>query len=280
MKISADCKINLHLHIKEKLPDGYHSLETVFHQIPFGDEIDIVTSDDGLIHFSSSGIEIPDGGTNICVKAAELLRNLCGKNYGCRIRLKKNVPIGAGLGGGSSDAASVLKALNNIWQLNLTKAELERAGLELGADVPFFISGGCAWAEGKGEILTALEPLLEKGVILLVYPYIHISTPWAYKNLNLNLTKSGDNVIFAEVSKKRASRRHCKEMFFNDFEALVFEKYPEIGKIKKMMIDGGADLSAMSGSGSAVFGYFPSGTVPGELMSKLGKSCFVKAVKL
>ena len=280
MKLKANCKINLHLHITGKLPDGYHSIETIFQQIPFGDELDIEKSDDGKVHFSSSGIPIPDKGPNICVKAAEILKSKSVVDKGCRIHLQKNVPIGAGLGGGSSDAAAVLKTLNRLWGLDLSENELETAGLEIGADVPFFIRGGCAWGEGKGNVLKQLNPVLGKGAILLVYPNIHINTGWAYKNLNLNLTKSGDNVIFAEVSKKRASHRHCREMFFNDFEVVVFERYPEIGKIKQMMIDGGADLSAMSGSGSAVFGYFASGSVPCELISAFGKKCFVKAVKL
>ncbi|MBN2857116.1 MAG: 4-(cytidine 5'-diphospho)-2-C-methyl-D-erythritol kinase [Candidatus Delongbacteria bacterium] len=280
MKTTANCKLNLHLRVTGKLPDGYHSLETIFHEIPFGDELDIELSDDGKLHFSSSGIEIPDGGNNICVKAAEILKIKHGIKDGCRIHLQKNVPIGAGLGGGSSDAAAVLKSLNDLWGIGSTEKELEKMGLELGADVPFFIRGGCAWGEGKGELLRPMNPVLENGTILLIYPHLHINTSWAYKNLNLNLTKTADNVIFAEVSKLRAPLRHYFEGFFNDFEAVVFEKYPEIEKIKEFMINEGADFSAMSGSGSTVFGFFTNEKMLEHAIRIADKNYFVKAIKL
>jgi 4-diphosphocytidyl-2-C-methyl-D-erythritol kinase len=280
MKVTANCKINLHLKVTGKLPDGYHSIETIFQEIPFGDVLEIEPSEDGNIHFSSSGIEIPDGGDNICVKAAELLQVKHGINNGCRIHLEKNVPIGAGLGGGSSDAASVLKSLNTLWDLELTQDELEKTGLELGADVPFFIRGGCARGEGKGEVLMPMEPVLKNGTILLIYPHLHINTSWAYKNLNLNLTKTADNVIFAEVSKSRAPLRHYFEDFFNDFETVVFDKYPEIGMIKEFMINEGADFSAMSGSGSTVFGFFTNEKMLEHAIRITDNNYFVKAIKL
>ena len=280
MKVTANCKLNLHLRITGKLPDGYHSLETIFQEIPFGDELEIEQSGDGNIHFSSSGIKIPDGGTNICVKAADILKLKYGINKGCRIHLQKNVPIGAGLGGGSSDAAAVLRSLNSLWGIGLSNTELERTGLELGADVPFFIKGGCAWAEGKGEVLKPIKPVLQNGTILLIYPHLHINTVWAYKNLNLNLTKTADNVIFAEVSKLRNPLRHYFEVFFNDFETVVFEKYPEIGKIKEFMINEGAEFSAMSGSGSTVFGFFTNEKMLEHAIRIADNNYFVKAIKL
>jgi 4-diphosphocytidyl-2-C-methyl-D-erythritol kinase len=280
MIVRANCKLNLHLKVTGKLPDGYHSLQTIFQEIPFYDEIMIETSGDGKIMFSAKGIDIPDGGSNICVKAAETLKEKYGVNQGCRIELVKNVPIGAGLGGGSSDAASVLKALNTLWDLKLGNSELEKIGLGLGADVPFFIRGGCAWAEGKGELLKPLPPLLAGGSILLVYPHIHISTPWAYRNLNLNLTKTADNVIFAEVSKLRLSPIGFRAEFTNDFEGVVFKEYPEIGQIKYLLLNEGADFAAMSGSGSTVFGFYSSEEKLSNSVSALNKNYFVKAVKL
>lgn len=280
MKVTANCKLNIHLKVTGKLPDGYHTLETIFQEIPFGDELEIESTEDGNIHFTSSGIEIPDGGTNICVKAAESLQRKHGINEGCRIHLQKNVPIGAGLGGGSSDAAAVLKSLNSIWGIGLTDGELEEIGLELGADVPFFVRGGCAWAEGKGEVLRPIKPVLKNGTILLIYPHLHINTSWAYKNLNLNLTKTADNVIFAEVSKMRKPLRHYFEEFFNDFETVVFDKYPEIGQIKEFMINEGADFSVMSGSGSTVFGFFTNEKMLEHAIRIADKNYFVKAIKL
>ncbi|HQO09712.1 MAG TPA: 4-(cytidine 5'-diphospho)-2-C-methyl-D-erythritol kinase [Clostridiales bacterium] len=280
MIVRANCKLNLHLKVTGKLPDGYHSLETIFQEIPFYDEIDIVSSDKDVIQFTSKGINIPGSGNNICVKAAELLKNNFNINKGCRITLKKNVPIGAGLGGGSSDAAAVLKALNVLWGLNLTDEELEKLGLKLGADVPFFIKGGCAWAEGKGELLKRIEPLLKNGSILLIYPHIHISTPDAYKKLNLNLTNLSGNVIFAEVSKPGVSLNVIRAGFINDFESVVFREYPEIGHIKELLLSEGAALAAMSGSGSSVFGFFTDEKRLIRASGLMDKNYFVHAVKL
>jgi len=280
MIVRANCKLNIHLRVTGKLPDGYHSLETIFQEIPFYDEIDIKALDSGLIEFASNGIKIPDGGKNICTKAADILKRTYGIKKGCRIVLTKNVPIGAGLGGGSSDAAAVLKALNELWGLSLSDAELEHIGLKLGADVPFFIKGGCAWAEGKGELLTPMEPLLKNGSILLIYPQIHISTPDAYRKLNLNLTNLSNNIIFAEVSKPGVSLSGIRAGLINDFESVVFKEYPEIGHIKELLLCEGADFAAMSGSGSAVFGFFTNENMIKKLIGKLDRNYFVKAVKL
>jgi len=277
----ANCKLNIHLRVTGKLPDGYHSLETIFQEIPFFDEIEITVSDSGIVEFSSSGIEIPDDGKkNICVKAADILKETFNIRKGCFINLKKNVPIGAGLGGGSSDAATVLKALNVLWSIGINDAELEKIGLKLGADVPFFIKGGCAWAEGKGELLKPIEPVLKNGAILLIYPHIHISTPAAYKMLNLNLTNLSDNVIFAEVSKSGVSIGGFRNRFVNDFENAVFREYPEIGQIKELLLNEGAEFAAMTGSGSTVFGFFTSDEKLRNSTGLINKNYFVKAVKL
>jgi len=280
MIFRANCKLNLHLRVTGKLPDGYHSLETIFQEIPFYDELDIEPAGDGSIHFSASGINIPDDGKNICVKAAELLKEKCSVSKGCKIHLMKNVPIGAGLGGGSSDAAAVLKALDGLWKIGLKNEELEALGLSLGADVPFFIKGGCAWGEGKGEVLRPLDPVLKNGSVLLVYPNIHVSTPWAYKNLKLNLTKTEGRVIFAEVSKQGFSLTGSPAGFMNDFEAAVFKEYPEIGRIKEILLKEGAELSAMSGSGSTVFGFFTSSANLDNSLKFLDDKYFVKAINV
>ncbi len=280
MRISANCKLNLHLRVTGKLPDGYHSLETIFQEIPFCDELEIDAADDGTVHFSASGIPIPENGNNICVKAAKILKEKFSITKGCRIHLRKNVPIGAGLGGGSSDAAAVLKALNGLWELRLKDSELEHIGLLLGADVPFFIKGGCAWAEGKGEILTQIPPVLKNGTVLLVYPNIHVSTPWAYKNLNLNLTKTTGSVIFAEVSKPGFDLNGSRAGFTNDFESAVFAEYPEIGRIKEILLKEGAELTAMSGSGSTVFGFFNTSGKLFNSLKFLDDKYFVKAINV
>ncbi|MCK4980868.1 MAG: 4-(cytidine 5'-diphospho)-2-C-methyl-D-erythritol kinase, partial [Candidatus Delongbacteria bacterium] len=251
MIYKANCKINVHLRIVGKLPNGYHELETIFQEIPLYDEIKISLNSTGKITFNSSGIPIPDGGTNICVKSAELLKEKYQVSKGCEISLKKNIPIGAGLGGGSSDAATVLKALNELWELNISVVELEKVGLELGADVPFFIKGGCALATGIGEVLTPIKPVLNDGYILLIYPNIHINTSEAYRNLNLNLTKKASNGIFA-LALKSSSEIHSKfDEFSNDFESYVFKEHDEIEIIKNALLNEGAEFAAMSGSGSS-----------------------------
>ncbi|MBU4486237.1 MAG: 4-(cytidine 5'-diphospho)-2-C-methyl-D-erythritol kinase [Candidatus Delongbacteria bacterium] len=280
MIYKANCKLNLHLRVTGKLPDGYHSLETIFQEIPFYDEIDISIPEEDKIEFSSTGIKIPDGDNNICVKAAEILKDKYSIRKGCKIILQKNVPIGAGLGGGSSDAAATLKALNELWSIGSGDDDLEKIALKLGADVPFFIKGGCACAEGKGEVLRPIEPLLKNGSILLIYPHIHISTPDAYRKLNLNLTNLSNNIIFAEVLKSGVSLSDFHKRFVNDFEDVVFKEYPEIGKIKELLLNEGADLAAMSGSGSTVFGFFTSEDKLRNSMSLINKNYFVKAVKL
>lgn len=275
----ANCKVNVHLRITGRLPSGYHELETIFQEIPFFDEIEITSNTSGEISFSSSGIIIPNG-TNICVQAAEILKKRYNVEKGCDISLKKIIPIGAGLGGGSSDAAAVLKALNELWELNLNEIELEKIGLKLGADVPFFIKGGCAAATGIGEILTSIKPVLSDGYVLLVYPNIHIDTSKAYRNLNLNLTKNASNSIFA-VALESSSGIHSKyNEFTNDFESYVFKEHPEIETIKNALLNKGAEFAAMSGSGSSVFGFFYDEIKIKEAKDHIDQNYFVKAVKV
>ena len=276
----ANCKINVHLRVVGKLPNGYHELETIFQEIPFYDEIEISSNSTGKITFNSSGISIPEDGTNICVKSAELLKEKYQVSKGCEISLKKNIPIGAGLGGGSSDAATVLIALNELWELNISVVELEKVGLELGADVPFFIKGGCALATGIGEVLTPIKPVLNDGYILLIYPNIHINTSNAYRNLNLNLTKIPTNGIFA-LALSSSSNIHSKyDEFINDFESYVFREHDEIEIIKNTLLNEGAEFAAMSGSGSSVFGFYKDVSKLEKAKDRIDQNYFVKAVKV
>ncbi|MDA3885748.1 MAG: 4-(cytidine 5'-diphospho)-2-C-methyl-D-erythritol kinase [Candidatus Delongbacteria bacterium] len=276
----ANCKINVHLRIVGKLPNGYHELETIFQEIPIYDEIEIVLNPTGKINFDSSGIEIPDGGTNICVKSAEILKERYKIVHGCNIYLKKNIPIGAGLGGGSSDAATVLKALNYLWELKLSDSELEKIGLELGADVPFFIKGGCAIATGIGEKLTQIDTVLKGGYILLIYPNIHINTSEAYRNLNLNLTKNTSNGIFA-LALNSSREIHLKyNEFINDFESYVFKEHGEIERLKNALLNEGAEYASMSGSGSSVFGFFTDKIRMKKVKNLIDQNYYVKAVKV
>ena len=276
----ANCKINVHLRIVGKLPNGYHELETIFQEIAIFDEIDIRSNSTGEITFQSSGIKIPDDGVNICTKSAEILQKKFNVKNGCNISLKKNIPIGAGLGGGSSDSATVLKALNDLWELKLSDSELEKIGLELGADVPFFIKGGCALATGIGEKLTQINTVLKDGYILLIYPNIHVNTSDAYRNLNLNLTKNTSNGIFALALNSSSDIHLNYDEFTNDFESYVFKEHGEIERIKNALLNKGAEYAAMSGSGSTVFGFFKDKLKLEKSKNLIDQNYYVKAVKV
>jgi len=180
---------------------------------------------------------------------------------GVRISLKKQIPTGAGLGGGSANAAMVLKGINELYDLELPHNQLVRLALTLGADVPFFIRGGTRYAEGVGEVLSEVN-LPTIGAILLVVPPIHISSKWAYGKVKNHLTGGFKSGKFAAALESYDSRQSVSfwstadEFFENDFESLVFQTYPEIGDIRKQLLDTGALFASLSGSGSTVFGIF------------------------
>ena len=196
---------------------------------------------------------VPIDGSNLISKAYHLLRSQVesvGTEYA--IHLKKQIPIGGGLGGGSSNAGETLNALNQLWQLNLTTEELETLGAEIGADVPFFIRGGIQLVEGIGDILTPVDPNLQEGYsFLLVVPPIHISTPWAYNALNKTLLPNKRFPKFPPLSKPMKW-----ELFDNDFQRVIRKTYPEISNIKEKLQNAGALYAGLSGSGSTVFGVF------------------------
>lgn len=256
MKLKADCKINLHLKVTGRRADGYHTIETIFQQIGFGDELELERAPDGQIIFKSSGLEITGCSENICEKAARLLNQYAGTNFGCTIFLQKIVPLGAGLGGGSSDAAAVLKGLNQLWGLNHSDEILEQLGVQLGADVPFFIKGGTAFASGIGEELQQVKPILPNGWLVLINPGVHINTGIAYKNIKYDLTNYKINGIFSTVLENDLGVGEIDALFENDFEGYVLSVHPEVGKIRQVLSLHGGEFCRMSGSGSTVFGYF------------------------
>lgn len=202
---------------------------------------------------SAEGAEVPDDDSNLISKAYKIIRaktETVDTEY--TIHLKKRIPIGGGLGGGSSNAAATLKALNQLWKLNLSPQELEKMGAELGADVPFFIKGGVQLIEGIGDMLTPIDLAPLEGIsFLLVVPPIHISTPWAYGALNKSLQPDKSHPKFPPLSKPMKW-----ELFDNDFERVIRKTYPEIGKIKENLQNAGALYAGLSGSGSTVFGVF------------------------
>lgn len=255
MLFKANCKLNLHLQVTSKREDGYHNIESIFTEIPFYDELTIEATNTDQVLFAESGLKIPPCKENICITAANLLKNKAGKGVGCKIMLNKYIPTGAGLGGGSSDAAAVLKALNQLWNLNINTSELQEIAVKVGADVPFFIEGGSALVTGIGDVLKPIKSPLKKGYIVLINNGIHISTEKAYKNIKKILTSKKERVKFSTLFEEGRNEWNYK-FFENDFESYAFLEYPELKRLRQMMYEKGAYLAGMTGSGSTIFGCF------------------------
>jgi 4-diphosphocytidyl-2-C-methyl-D-erythritol kinase len=229
MTLHAYAKINIGLHILGKRSDGFHNLETVFREIDLFDVIDLESHE--TIEMTADSILVPVDESNICVKAAQILQKEQNIRDGIMIHLKKNIPIGAGLGGGSSDAAAVLRGLNKFWELKLTNEQLSDVAAKIGSDVPFFIEGGNAYASGRGDVLDYFT-LDIPFWIAVVTPIIHISTAWAYNHLKLQ--RDGKSAgLRTKIGKQISSPRKLGSLVQNDFEQSIFEYYPEIGKVER-----------------------------------------------
>ncbi len=214
------------------------------------DEIQITLTDNGLITVECGSSSVPDGEDNIAWKAARAMLDLSGGGYGAEISIIKNIPVAAGLGGGSSDAAAVLDGMNRLLELRLPDQRLMEIGVKLGADVPFFIFKKAALAEGIGERLQAL-PQMPKVWLLLVNPGLHVSTAWVYKNLALTNRREPTKIpaLFSGVHDICA-------VLSNDLESVTIPAFPLISEIKRRMLANGASAAMMSGSGPTVFGIF------------------------
>jgi 4-diphosphocytidyl-2-C-methyl-D-erythritol kinase len=253
MTLRAYAKINLGLQILDKRSDGYHGIETVFHQVNLFDEIDL-SANTGGIRFHCDVREVPADESNLCIKAARLLQETTGIPGNVDIVLRKTIPLGAGLGGSSTDAAAVLKGLRKLRSLEILDSELRTLSASLGSDVPFFIDGGTAFAAGRGELLEPIEIEIPYWTVV-VTPPIHISTAWAYGNLQRHPHVRREN-LKAIVTNQIRDPRTLVNKLRNDFEPLVFRQHPEVMRIKEAFVRGGSDFALMSGSGSSVFGFF------------------------
>ncbi len=247
IRVKAPAKINLFLEITGKRADGYHTLSTVFQTISLGDRL--TGSHAKELMMTCSDPSLPVDERNLVMRAAMRLREALREPRGARIHLEKIVPMGAGLGGGSSDAATVLLMLLKLWKRRMPAARLARLAVKLGADVPFFLKGGLCWATGIGEKLTPLLPL-PKTWLVLVYPDFGVATKDAYARVRLP---------FADP--KKVALKNLSGHLFNRFEDLVFPDHPEISKLKELLISEGSTASLMSGSGSSVFGLVSSRAV-------------------
>jgi 4-diphosphocytidyl-2-C-methyl-D-erythritol kinase len=251
MILYPPAKINLGLHILAKRLDGYHEIETIMATIPFCDILEITVADqDEFIH---TGIQVPsDGQPNLCQRAVTLIRQQ--KEFpNVRIHLRKQIPVGAGLGGGSADASYTLLGLNALFNLGYSEAELENFAAQLGSDCPFFIKGGLQLAKGRGELLQPLTSLGREVQLVLCNPQIHVSTAQAYAGVKPTDQRASLKTIFE--SKDIGGLE-------NDFEPSIFESFPKIAQLKASLSAAGAFYAAMSGSGSSVFGLFEKDQKP------------------
>ncbi len=241
----APAKINLFLHVTGRREDGYHELQTAFQFITLADSLSVEITDDASISRRKATPGVPEE-DDLIIRAAKTLQDLTGCKSGCVLALDKKIPMGAGLGGGSSDAATTLLALNYLWNTGLTKTELADIGNQLGADIPVFIHGRAAWAEGTGDQLTAMD--LPETDFLLVVPPIHVETAKIFKHQRLT----------RDTPAKRIRGFHsdwCPDAlsgeFHNDLEAVVREEYPLVNEVIERLQAWGQPR--MTGSGSGVF---------------------------
>lgn len=264
ISVKAFAKINLGLLITGKRSDGYHTLETVFAPISWYDELTFVSAED--LGMTCNNLDLPSNDNNLCLKAANVLRDYAGITSGVSIDLTKNIPFGAGLGGGSSDAAITLKVLNTLWDIHASSADLHALAVKLGADVPYFLkTSGLAFASGIGEQIQDLDCSLPY-YIVTVFPGEHISTVWAYKNFYPNFERKIPDLKDMVVGLCDDRDLAVLPALKNDFEPVVFDHYPSVRKVKEALLEQGALFASLSGSGSAVFGLFDKEEEAGEAM--------------
>lgn len=272
LHLKAPAKVNFRLDVLRRRSDGYHELRMLMQRIDLCDELELTLLDSPGITVRCDGSDLPSDEGNIVWRAAAAMLERTPGKTGVAIRLTKNIPVAAGLGGGSSDAATTLMGLNSMLGSNLDPAELMEIGLKLGADVPFFIFGKPAIATGVGENLTPLEGIAPLW-LLLVNPGIHVSTAWVYQNLGLTTDKVADKIPFLYKSAEEV----CA-ILANDLEAVTLQKFPVIREIKEQLMKAGALGTLMSGSGPTVFALF-SGEEPARAAEKkLGTTDWFTAV--
>tara|TARA_B100000378_G_scaffold168048_1_gene135522 strand:- start:192 stop:1085 length:894 start_codon:yes stop_codon:yes gene_type:complete len=255
IKFKTPAKINLGLHIHGKREDGFHELETIFQMVSLYDDVELELLSSGIkLECDTPGVPTDD--TNLVCKAALLLRQSYQvEGKGVSIRLKKKIPFGAGLGGGSGNAAGVLMGLNRLWDLNIEREKLLALAAELGSDVPFFLTSPCALGMGRGEQLKVLKPCA-KFQVLLVFPGFPVATSWVYQNLKLKLTKRENNISILRKNLSLSDITSLGSRLYNDLEPVVIQRFPEVQVVKDELGAWGALGVLLSGSGSTVFGIF------------------------
>ena len=278
--IKSFAKINLYLQVLNKRKDSFHNLNTLFARIDLVDLLIFKKRSDGLIKIKSHSPDVPLDATNLCNRAAALLKHEFKLNLGVDIELKKRIPVGAGLGGGSSNAASTLLGLNKLWNLNLSKAKLVNLGSKLGSDVPFFLHQvKFALGSQRGDKIVPVISLHKRKLwFILVYPNLKVSTPLIYQKFDAYLSANED---FSRLTRPRSNVRILTsqllkkgkavdaDCLFNSLEMVTSSLYPVVGQVKNALSNMGLDKVMMSGSGAAVFAICDSGAHALSLKHKL-----------
>src|ERR1039457_3573216 len=275
VRLEAPAKVNYRLDVLRRRPDGYHDLRMIMQRIDLCDLIEISLVDTPGIRVSCGRAGVPDGPGNIAWKAANLLLELSGERTGISINITKRIPVAAGMGGGSSDGATVLMGVNKLLGLELSEQRLMEIGVKLGADVPFFIFKKAALAEGIGERLTAMEYLPEAW-LAIVNPNVHVSTAWVYQNLKLTTGRDENKIpLFYKDIKALCA------ILSNDLETVTLERHPVIKEIKQRLICAYSAGALMSGSGPPVFRVFEKEEAARRAAEELarGTGWFAVAVK-
>ena len=274
ISFKTPAKVNFGLHILGKREDGFHELETLFQMVNWCDEIKIECLSRGL-ELVCNQPDIPTDKGNLVIKAAHILQTRYpGRCKGARIHLNKNIPHGAGLGGGSGNAAGVLLGLNFLWGLKLKREDLISVASELGSDVPFFLFSPCAIGRGRGEILEPVKNSI-RFYVLMVYPGFAVPTASVYGNLKLKLTKRENNISILKNFLLQSEFAQLGATWSNDLELFVFKEYPGLSGIKKEMLALGAKGALLSGSGSTVFGIFDNPETANSAHARLDRGKFM-----
>lgn len=259
LRLRSYAKINLYLDVLGKRPDGYHNLETIFQSVDLFDELRITRAKD--VTLVCADARVPAGEENLIIKSARLLQRETGFGDGARIELRKHVPMGAGLAGGSGNAAMTLIGLNSLWKLGLSDERLLELGLELGSDVPFCLTGGTQAATGRGELLEPLPPVIDPTFVLVHFP-IHVSTASVFNDPAITFSREG-TIDGKTPSFRRAienlKRGEWDKVVFNRLEDIVFARHRELARAKDQLLNQLGCLGAvMSGTGSTIVGVFDS----------------------
>ena len=284
--IKSFAKINLGLKILGQRPDGYHDILTVFQVIDLHDTIEIRRTS-GARQFHTNHVQLTHLPENLCTAAIDIVEEACQRKISVGIRLTKNIPLGAGLGGGSSNAASVLVGVNHLFELNLTQKTLFELAGRLGADVPFFVGfllgqGAAAIGEGRGEVLEYIK-LNSPDQLVLGLPEVEVSTAWAYQNFKKYKSLRPLRISRMDLTNKLKSVKFSPpfeegKFFENDLEPIVFSEFTRVKSLKDELIENGAFFASMSGSGSTVYGFF-EGAVDMNEMGKELLNCKVITAK-